>query len=143
LRQSKAEIYLHLVWTTLRREPWLVPEVSRAVYRCLTQEAERLGCDVLALGGTADHVHLAVKQPTRLAVARLMNQIKGVSSHFVHDQMPSLDGFAWQEGYGVFSIGRNQIAPVIEYIANQERHHAEGSTHARWEEADEEYTPQP
>ena len=126
----------------MMREPWLVQDIRRSIYQCLSQEAERLGCGVLALGGTADHVRLLFKLPTRLVVARLLNQIKGVLSHFIHDEMPSMNGCCWQEGYGVFSIGRNQIEPVIKYITNQERHHAEGTIHTRWEETDEEYKPQ-
>ena len=88
-----------------------------------------------------DHVHLLVKTPTRLAPARLMQQVKGVSSHFTHDRLAECEGFFWQEGYGVFSVGRNQRQAVIAYIANQKQHHAANTLHTAWEETDEEYTP--
>lgn len=139
MRQSKADVYLHLVWATLRREPMLSDEIERAVYRCIEREARRLGCEVLALGVMPDHVHLCVKIPTRLAIARLMNQVKGVSSHFVHDQLPNQEAFRWQGGYGVFSVGPNQVACIIAYIENQKKHHADGRIYSRWEETDEEY----
>ena len=141
MRQSKAEIYLHFVWATHCRLPLLAPDVEEAVHRCIQQEAQQLGCDVLALGGMPDHVHLLVKLPTRLAPARLMQQIKGVSSHFTHDHLTECEGFFWQEGYGVFSVGRNQRQTVAAYIANQKQHHADNTVHAAWEEADEEYVP--
>ncbi len=143
MRQSKAEVYLHLVWATLGREPFLTAEIERSVYRCIEKEARRLRCEVLGIGGTADHVHLCVKLPTSLAVAKLANQVKGVSSHFVHDQLLGDLPFRWQEGYGVFSVSPNQVSRVLAYIEDQKRHHAENSLHSRWEETDEEYLPRP
>ena len=79
---------LHLVWGTHERLPCITPEIERPVHRCIEGEARALGCDVLAIGGTADHVHLVVKLPTTVTIARLAQQVKGVSSHFVHDEFP-------------------------------------------------------
>ena len=139
MRQSKSEIYLHLVWATLKREAFITADIERAVSRCIGSEAHRLGCAVLAIGGMPDHVHLCVKLPTTLAVARLMNQVKGVSSHFVHDQISSDLPFRWQEGYAVLSVGPNQIQHILAYIENQKQHHQNNTLHSRWEETDEEY----
>lgn len=141
MRQTKSEIYLHIVWATSRREPFLAPDIERAVHRCIANEAMRLGCTVIALGGMPDHIHLAVKIPTHRSVSRIMNHIKSLSSRFIHDKFDELDGFAWQEGYGVFSVGRNQLPRLIAYVGNQKRHHADGSVHPAWEETDEEYIP--
>ncbi len=141
MRQSKAEIYLHLVWGTMHREAFVTPGIERAVYRCIENEARRQRCEVLAIGGMPDHVHLCVKIPTNLAISRLMNQVKGVSSHFVQDQLPEAMPFQWQEGYGVFSVGTNQVKPIVAYIENQKQHHRDGSLQSRWEETDEEYQP--
>jgi REP element-mobilizing transposase RayT len=88
-----------------------------------------------------DHVHLLVKMPTRLSASQLMHQIKGVSSHFVHEQLEGMEGFRWQEGYGVFSVTPGHRKTVVDYIENQKQHHAENTTHLRWEETDEEYIP--
>ena len=142
MRQSKAEVYLHLVWATLGREPFLTIEIERPVYRCIENEAKRLNCEVLAISGMPDHVHMCVRLPTSLTIARLMNQVKGVSSHFVHGQLPDCMAFRWQEGYGVFSVGPNQVSSVLAYIGGQKHHHSENSLHDRWEETDEEYQPQ-
>ena len=57
-RKSKVEIYIHYVWATKNRAPSLDPEIERAVHRCIASEAKSLGCDVIALNGTEDHVHL-------------------------------------------------------------------------------------
>ena len=95
MRQSKCEIYLHLVWATLGGEAFVTFDIERPIYRCIGNEAQRLGCSVLAIGGMPDHVHLCVKIPTGLTVSKLMNQVKGVSSHFVHDQLSPDLPFRW------------------------------------------------
>jgi putative transposase len=127
MRHSKSEMYLHMVWATKHREPFLTPEVERSVHRCIQKEAARLNCVVLALNGMPDHVHLLVRIPTRLSAASLANQVKGVSSHFASDQL-HLPGFRWQEGYNAISLSRSHIARACEYIKNQKRHHAAGKT---------------
>ena len=141
MRQSKAEVYFHFVWATGQRLPIITPEAEGPIYRVIQQQAQKLGCAVLALNGMADHVHLFVKSPTRLSPAKIMAQVKGVSSVFANDEIFGQDGFRWQEGYGVFSVGRNQKNGVIAYINNQKTHHAAQTTQPDWEETDEEYLP--
>ena len=143
MRQSKVEIYLHYVWTTHNRLPFISMERERAVHRCIIQEAERLECVLCALGGIEDHVHLLLKVPSKLAPAHIIKQIKALSSRFLHDEFPETEGLFWQEGYGVFSVTPGQRQPVIDYIQNQKQHHANGTIHSRWEATDEEYTPKP
>jgi putative transposase len=138
MRRSKAEIYLHFVWGTWQRSPFITPEIERDLYRCIESEAERLEVTVLAIGGVADHVHLLVRIPTRLSAANLAKQVKGVSSTFVRDQLHPAEPFRWQEGYGVFSVSRSHVPRVITYINNQKRHHAENKLWSEWEETDEE-----
>ncbi len=141
MRQSKAEVHLHIVWATWKREAFVTEEIERAVYRCIGSEAHKLGCTVLAIGGMPDHVHLCLKMPTHRAISAVMNQVKGVSSRFVHDRISPDLPFQWQEGYAVFSVGPNQVKAVLDYIHSQKQHHQTGTLHSRWEETDEEYQP--
>src|SRR5579872_23782 len=99
MRKSKADIYLHLVWKTWERLPLVTLEIERSVYRCIVQEAERLKCTVLAIGGMPDHIHLAVRIPTTVCAAQLAQQVKGVSSTFVRKQLHPGELFRWQEGF--------------------------------------------
>ena len=133
--QSKAEIYVHFVWATHRRLPIVTPEIAPAVYRCIMSEANALKCEVLAIGGIADHIHLAVRLPTTLAPATLMQRVKGVSSAFGRDQVGAGNTFGWQDGYGVFSFSRSHRERVIHYVRNQEQHHAMGTLWMEWEGA--------
>ena len=103
MRRSKSEVYLHLVWATHNRHPWLTSELTPPVYGCIAHVAQRLGCLVLAVGGMPDHVHLAVKLPSRTSIALLAQQVKGASSKLAGDLSGREWPFRWQEGYGVFS----------------------------------------
>ena|SRR5947209_8062492 len=89
-----------------------------------------------------DHVHLLVTVPSRLSAADLAQQVKGVSSRFVSEQLPGHEGFYWQEGYGVFSVSRSHVKRVIAYIRDQKHHHQANLLWPEWEETDEEYLPE-
>ena len=138
MRRTKAEIHLHFVWGTVHRLPLITPEVEREIYRCISGEVERAQCILLALNGMPDHVHLLVRMPTKLAPAALMQRVKGISSNFVRDQLRPDELFAWQDGYGVFSISRPHVRRVTNYIMNQKTHHAEGTLWPDSEETGEE-----
>ena len=113
MRHNKSEVYLHFVWTTEGRQPLLTERLERAVYRCMEAQAAKLVCVVLALGGMTDHVHLVLRLPTRLSIARLTKQVKGVSSALANDLDQHTKHFRWQEGYGVFSLSRPHLKKVI------------------------------
>lgn len=77
----------------------------------------------LAVGGVEDHVHLLLSLPSPLSVAKAMQLIKSGSSKWVHDTFPEQRIFAWQEGYGAFSIGITQVERTVDYIHQQAEHH--------------------
>jgi REP element-mobilizing transposase RayT len=77
----------------------------------------------LAVGGIEDHVHVLLSIPAVISVAKSIQLIKGGSSKWLHDTFPALRSFAWQEGYGAFSIGISQVEKTIEYILSQAKHH--------------------
>ena len=140
MRRSKCEIYLHFVWATKGRRPWINARIEREVYRCIESEVQKLNGVVLALNGMPDHVHLVVQMPSTLNAAQLAKQVKGVSSAFIndHDRLPVDDLFRWQEGYGVFSVSRSHLRRVMNYVQGQKQHHENGTTWPQWEETDQE-----
>jgi len=77
----------------------------------------------LAVGGTDDRVHMLVSLPATLPVAKAIQLIKGGSSKWIHDTFPTHADFAWQEGYGAFSISVSGVKETIAYIDSQEQHH--------------------
>ena len=81
----------------------------------------------LAIGGVADHVHVLLSLPATMSVAKAMQLLKGNSSKWIHETFPELRSFAWQEGYGAFSIGVSGIEETRTYIQSQEEHHRTGT----------------
>ena len=112
----------------------ITTNIERELFRCIQDEAIALGCTVMALNGVEDHVHVLLKMPSTRSPSEVMKHIKGVSSHFVKNQLADCESFKWQEGYGVFSVTPAHIDKVIAYIQNQKQHHANGELHSRWEE---------
>jgi len=131
---SKLEYYLHLVWSTYQREPLLVGDTEVLIYACIRAEARRMNCAVLALGGLADHVHLAVEPSAMLGPGQVAKQIKGASSRFANDKGIA---FKWQSGYGGFSLSRPHLKAVIPYVQNQQHRHTDGDIWLDWEPPDD------
>jgi putative transposase len=78
---------------------------------------------LIAAGGMYDHVHLCASMPSTITVADFVNAVKANSSRWIHDSYGQLRDFAWQEGYGAFSVSKSEEGKVIRYISNQENHH--------------------
>jgi REP element-mobilizing transposase RayT len=85
--------------------------------------ARENGIPVLAIGGAVDHVHLLLSLPRTISVAKAVQLVKSGSSKWLHETEPGFRNFAWQEGYGAFSIGVSQREKTIKYIETQSQHH--------------------
>jgi len=85
------------------------------------------GSKPVCIGGIADHVHLLLQIPPRLAVSDVVKQIKGGSSRWIHHTFPSLQDFSWQDGFAVFAVSKSGLDVVIRYISRQEEHHSTGT----------------
>jgi putative transposase len=123
MSQSLSRILLHLVFSTKNREPWLTPSIRPRVFAYLAEVGRDQGCEVYRVGGVADHVHLAVQLSRTLAVADFVKKVKQTSSGWIKENGENHAGFAWQAGYGAFSLGALQLPALIEYIDGQEEHH--------------------
>ena len=121
--QSLDNMVLHLVFSTKDRFPCLGASVRPALHAYLATVVRNLGCECPGVGGVADHVHLAIQFSRTLTVAALVEEMKTASSKWLKTQAPELGGFAWQRGYGVFSVGPADLDALLAYIANQEKHH--------------------
>lgn len=123
--QSVDTIYLHLVFSTKNREPWLVGDHLSAMHRYLATVSRDLNAPAVQVGGVADHVHLLTRFPRTLTVAEWVNKLKSNSSRWFKEQSATRDhaGFAWQKGYGVFSISVTHVDAAKAYIEHQEAHH--------------------
>jgi putative transposase len=138
MRRNKLALYLHLVWATWDRLPLITADIQRRLHRNIESEAGGMGCTVLALNGTLDHVHIVVSFPTTVTIANLVKQVKGVSSHFVNETLRPEAQFKWQGGYGAFTVSRWDLLKIIRYVKRQKEHHAEDDLWLELEESFEE-----
>jgi REP element-mobilizing transposase RayT len=122
--QSLAKILVHTVFSTKERRPFLRDKSLREkLHRYLGGILANLDCQPIIVGGVEDHIHiLSALSRTREAV-EMVKEVKRGSSLWIKTKGPDLQDFAWQNGYGIFSIGFSQIASVRDYIAQQEEHH--------------------
>jgi len=81
----------------------------------------------IAIGGVEDHAHLLLSMPATISLSRAVQLIKGGSSRWIHETMPSFRDFAWQEGYSAFSVGIAAVDDTIAYIQRQAEHHRKKS----------------
>ncbi len=116
-------VLLHVVFSTKRRRPDITAEIQPRLWSYLGGMARERKIKALAIGGFDDHIHLLLSLPATLAPAKAIQELKAGSSKWIHDSYPNRQLFAWQEGYGAFSIGISQVEGTVEYIANQAEHH--------------------
>jgi REP element-mobilizing transposase RayT len=138
MRRSKIEVYVHMVWAVADRAELVKGALRRVVYRCIEGEYRRKGCTVLAIGGMPDHVHVLACMPATVRIYEIARDAKGVSSHMVGEHPKGTGAFAWQSGYGAFSVSKSDVPRIIAYIERQEEHHTHGTTAPDLEETDEE-----
>ncbi len=134
MRRSKTELYLHMVWATENRYPFLTDETERRMHRFLQDLAQQRKCVVLALNGIPDHVHLLLSIHATHSAAGLAKDFKGLSSTFANQHLNFPYHFNWQENYGAFTMSRSHIPRVVKYIQRQKEHHATGDVWDEWEE---------
>ncbi len=118
-----SQILLHAVFSTKERRAWLHTDIADRLYPYIGGVVRADKGSLYSIGGTADHIHLYFRWRTDRAVSDLMRSVKAGSSKWVHENYPKLAAFAWQEGYGVFSVSKSQEKTVKNYIAIQAEHH--------------------
>jgi putative transposase len=122
--QSLAKILVHAVFSTKDRRPLLRDRALREeLHRYLGGILARLDCQPIIVGGIDDHVHLLCALARTCEAASMVKEVKRGSTLWLRTRNQDLRDFAWQQGYGIFSIGFSQIKPVRNYIAGQEEHH--------------------
>ncbi|TMP91418.1 MAG: IS200/IS605 family transposase [Verrucomicrobia bacterium] len=114
---------VHCVWSTKNREPCLSPDLRGRLSPYLGGIAKQNQMKTLAIGGVADHVHVLLSLPATISVAKAMQLLKGNSSKWIRETFPKMRAFAWQEGYGAFSVGVSGVDATVTYIRNQAAHH--------------------
>jgi REP element-mobilizing transposase RayT len=122
--QSLVQIYVHIVFSTKQREPFLREDVLRAKLDAyLTGTCRNLESPSVIIGGVEDHVHILCRLSKTISVSVLIRELKRESSKWVKSESSRLTMFQWQNGYGAFSISPAHVDDLRQYIANQAEHH--------------------
>ena len=112
---------IHCVFSTKHRRDLIPPEIQNDLWAFLGGIARHNGFKALIVGGTENHAHTLLSLPATMPIAKAMQLIKGASSHWMNEKYGK--EFAWQEGYGAFSVGISQKDDTIAYIQGQAEHH--------------------
>ena len=126
MTSSKDHVLIQLVWTTHQRAALIEPQFESRLHQAMTGKALSLGCLVLAVGGTDDHVHMLLGLNPTVALADVVRQIKGYSSHLANASCAPTQHFRWQEGYGAFSVDCRSFEAARRYVLEQRERHALG-----------------
>ena len=136
--RNKMAVCVHFVWATWNRLPYVDKDIERELYRYIPTVCAEQRCEVPAVGGMPDHVHLLVLMPPIICIADLMKRVKGSFSRYISAHLKPGERFAWQRHYGAFSVSASHKDRIKSYIRNQERHHADNTTLVSAEETCEE-----
>ena len=122
--QSLSAVYIHLVFSTKERRPFLRdPDVREALQAFLGGASKQLECPPILVGGVEDHVHLLARFARTITQAEWVKELKRVSNLWLKEQGCQYADFEWQAGYADFSVSQSKLEAVKDYIANQEEHH--------------------
>ena len=123
MSQSLAQNFIHLIFSTKNRQPLITEAVQGRLYPYLAKAFAGQESPAVKIGGVADHVHVLFRLSKNRALSAVIGSIKGESSKWLKEAFPELRLFAWQGGYGAFSVSASKVESVAEYIANQAEHH--------------------
>jgi REP element-mobilizing transposase RayT len=121
--QSLSRVVIHSIFSTKNRNPFLRnPDTPQRLFKTMGSTAKNLGCNPIQIGGHVDHVHLLTTLSRTCTLSDFIKEVKRVSSGWMKEEGEEPE-FAWQNGYGSFSVSENRVDGVIAYIRNQEEHH--------------------
>lgn len=125
--QSLSCNYLHIVFSTKHRQPFIDANIKADLHAYLGGICHEMGCLPIKIGGYHDHIHILFNLSRKYALMKVMEEVKGHSSKWAKTKGEQYSNFYWQDGYGAFSVSPAHLDAVVNYIANQHQHHQEFS----------------
>ena len=115
-------VTIHVIFTCKERRPLITPAIAERLYSYIGGILRKRDCTLLEGGGVDNHVHLLIGMAPKHAISDVLRDVKANTSKWIHETWPKQE-FAWQEGYGVFSVSISHIDKTRAYILNQPEHH--------------------
>ena len=123
MSSSYCNLLYHIVFSAKDREPWMETSIRSRIHEYLGGAIRAEGGTALIVNGPADHVHIFAKLRQDKALSKLIGELKANSSGWISRTFETPARFAWQEGYGAFTVSESQVPKVRSYIERQEEHH--------------------
>ena len=120
MSQSLVKNYVHIVFSTKYRQPLIHELEEKELHAYLGGICKELECHPIKIGGYTDHVHILCMLSKKIALMKLLEEVKSHSSKWYKTKADTLKNFYWQDG---FSVNPAEVDVVIRYIANQKEHH--------------------
>lgn len=121
MSQSLANILIHAIWSTKERRPFITDDRRVGLHGYMAGILKNLESPAFIINSVNDHVHVLSQLSKNIAACKLVEEVKKSSSKWMKTQGVQL--FAWQSGYGVFSVSQSNVAVVRKYIEGQAEHH--------------------
>jgi REP element-mobilizing transposase RayT len=121
--QSLARVQIHLVFSTKHREPSITDDVRTSLHAYMATVLQNMDCPAGLINSVDDHIHILFELARTKAISEVVETVKVSSSKWVKTLGNGYAVFAWQAGYGAFSVSESQAAVVRDYIAGQKEHH--------------------
>ncbi len=121
--QSLVKNYIHIVFSTKHRQPLILPPVENELHAYMGGICKKLECQPLIVGGFTDHIHILCTLSKKIALMKLVEEVKSHSSKWIKPKGLDYSNFYWQDGYAAFSVNPKGVDRVTAYIKNQKKHH--------------------
>jgi putative transposase len=124
---SYVKVYVHFVWSTKNRKPFLGNLVRPCVQKHILEYAQTKELSIGTIGVQKEHIHVLVTMRSDQNINDVVKLLKGESSHWINSENIIKPKFSWQRGYGAFSVSPSHVEAVRAYIKNQDEHHRKKS----------------
>jgi len=126
-QHSYSRCWLHIIWSTQKKERLLQKEARKKIHDFLIEYADSKSIYMKLCYINPDHVHAIIDLPTKYSIEDAVKLLKGGSSYWINKNRIVSGKFSWARGYGVFSVSQSTLKNVVEYVNNQEEHHKKKS----------------
>ena len=123
MANTYSSLFYHLVFSTKNRKSFLNTEIQNRIWSYIGGIARAHQTTAIQVGGIEDHAHVLILAKPIHAPSQIVQNLKGESSKWIHTEFENLKQFAWQDGFGVFSVSKSKVSDVVDYIKNQSKHH--------------------
>ena len=123
MANTYSSLFYHLVFSTKNRKPWIGPDIENRVWAYMGGVARTHGLTAVQIGGMEEHIHALTLAKSTHSPSEIAKWLKMETSKWIHMEFAQMRTFAWQDGFGAFSVSKSNVPSVIDYIKNQRAHH--------------------